>query len=132
MRLALAVCLFTLVTAPALAKDLCLTDGSDHYVFTNVKLPKPGRSAPLIGQTVGAPATPITGTMTRSGDGTKVFVGIVAHGMIVAVDQNGFTAVWTGDPKTLAGSGRFDNTGDLRSDGDINFSAVDCKTIVIP
>ena len=134
MRVGLVVSLLLVgsASAPAFAKDICLTDGGDHYVYNNVKIPKAGHSAPLIGQTVGDVATPISGTITRSGDGTKLSIGILSHGMVVGVGQNSFTAVWIGDPKTLAGSGRFDNTGDLRSDGDITFTAEDCKTVVIP
>ena len=137
MRHGIALAVFALVvvgfSAPVSAKNVCLSAGSSTtFVFSHVKIPGKGKSAPLVGQLVGTPATPVSGTMTMSGDGKSLAVGIFAYGMIVAVDQNSFTATWVADPKTLAGSARFDNTGDMRSDGDLNLEAVDCKTVTIP
>ena len=120
-------------STPVSAKNLCVSAGkSTTFVFSSVKIPGRGKSAPLAGQLVGVPATPVSGTMTMSGDGKTLAVGIFAYGMIVAPEQNSFSATWLADPKTLAGFARFDDTGDLRSDGDLNLEAVDCKTVTIP
>jgi len=114
------------------AKDLCVADGyGATYIFKKAKsLKKPGGASPLHGFYIasgGTPAYAVSGSAVVRGNGS-VHAAIFIHTM---AQSNNFTAEWVSD-LTLAGSGSYDSTGDYNPNGPIVFTAVDCKTVIVP
>lgn len=115
----------------AAAKDICLTDGSSHYVFKKVKTLHPGAAVPLTGYVVfknGFDTYPLTGTAMMKQDGTVV-AGVTA--LELGGPGTSTILLWYGDT-SLAGSGYYDKSPFSGVDGGVDLTSVDCSTIVVP
>jgi hypothetical protein len=119
------------IAAPTLAKDTCLSDGSNTYIFKKVKKLKAGRAVSLQGIFLegGGQAAPFDGSAMMLGDGVTVRVGVFVHSL--ALGTNNFTVEWT-TTTDFTGTADFDNDGNFVSSGTLNLSTVDCKTVTIP
>lgn len=118
----------------AVARDVCLKDQLDNlYIFKGVAPLRPGQVISLVGLysflAIAAPV-PITGGATLNTAGTTANFGIFVHSL--ANSLNNFTAEWTGDKDTFAGSGAYDNGGTYQSSGALALTNVDCKTVTLP
>lgn len=129
MRAAALLAALLLATA-AHAKDVCVhSAGGIDMKFRNVTTFHPGRVVALEGTAVeGTHVGPIDGTAVMTSNGA-VQVGVFVHLMHTSFDN--LTYEWNADA-TLAGSGVVDLTGDFVSDGFRTFTAMDCKTLVVP
>jgi len=122
---------FVVLNGTALAKDICLKDNFDTtYVFRKVAPLRPGGAIPLTGMSLfGTQVAPVDGTAILNAAGTQTRIGLFNHGL--ANGLNNFTVEWSGDA-TFAGKGAFDSSGSFNQDGDITFSVIDCRTVVVP
>src|SRR5262249_41524088 len=68
------------------------------------------------------------GSAAMRPDGS-VIAGIFVHSL--ADSTNNFTLEWTTDT-TLAGTAKFDSTGDHQSDGTLDLRSVDCRSLSLP
>src|SRR6185503_8656034 len=102
------------------------------YVFKRAVALKPRQAVPLVGlyilNGIFTPV-PFSGGETLNAAGTTANFGIFVHSLVFGT--NNITFEWTGDKKTFAGSGFYDNTGTYQSAGAITMTAVDCKTVTI-
>jgi hypothetical protein len=131
----LAVALLLLgVAGAAQAKDVCVQGpGGEQYVFLKVKKLKPGRAVPLQGfYILNGVSGPLTGTAISKSSGQ-----IEALVMASAMSFNSFTgnlAVFdmvVGDD--FSGFGAVDSDGDFQPNlSNYTWSAIDCKTVVLP
>jgi len=110
------------------AKDVCVSDGSNTFIFKKVKTLRPGNAVPLVGiyQALGR-ATTFDGSAVMRADGS-IAAGIFVH--TLADDTGNFTMEWITDP-SLAGVAKFDHNGDHESDGTLDLRVVDCSRIVL-
>ena len=123
--------MLVILNGNVLARDICLKDNfGSTYVFRNVARLRPGGAIPLTGVAlVNSVAKPLDGAAILNAAGTETSAGIFVHGLVKG--PNNFTAEWTGDA-TFAGTGTFDSSGSFNQDGDITFSVIDCRTVVVP
>ena len=118
------------MAAPVMAKDICLqADWGAYYKFKGVKSLKASKAVkmvPLVGATNDGGIVPVEGSATVTPDGNVrygVFVNTVMNG------GNNFSIHITSADETMAGTGGYDNDGDMSQNGTMTFTAVDCKTI---
>jgi len=126
-----ALGMLVILNGNVLARDICLKDNFGFtYVFRNVARLRPGGAIPLTGVAlVNSLAKPLDGAASLNAAGTETRAGIFVHGLVKG--SNNFTAEWTGDV-TFAGTGVFDSDGSFSRGGDITFSTIDCRTVVVP
>lgn len=123
--------LATALAGHAAAKDVCLTDGSSHYVFKKVKALKPGGAVPLTGYIVfknNFDVFPLEGTAMMKSDGT-----VVAAIACLELGGPGYSTIikWNADT-TFAGDGLYDVAPFDSADGGTTFTTVDCHTVTVP
>ena len=130
--LAITSWLIAVGVAPAAAKNLCLSDGANSFVFESPKKLKPGKSIALRGIYVldGVLSSPFDGSAIMRSD-KSVAIGLFVHNVVNG--SNNFTLEWV-TSTTLAGEAGYDADGDFRTtdDGTLSLSVVDCKTVTIP
>ncbi len=120
--------------SPAWAADFCVQDicvqdnFGNFWKFTGVKsLSVAGEATALEG--IFSPTvfkSPVSGSVTRLGDGT-VKIGVFVHVQPI----NNFTETLQGDLNFNA-SGNFENTGDVTSDGPTSWKRVSCDIVPAP
>ena len=123
-------------TAPnaAAAKDLCVKGvGEEVYVFQSVKKLKTGRAVPILGfWRLADEAVPIFGTAMREASGV-IEVAVVVPGLSALQSFAGNISIVNMEVDALfTGGGAYDANGDFLSDSSYAWTAIDCKTVVLP
>jgi hypothetical protein len=132
--LALVLSILVLAAAPAVAKDVCVTETSfaNLLVFKKVKkLKKPGTAIPLQGFYVtGGETCAVSGAATVISDGS-VWFGATAHCLLTpGVSKNVYFGAH-GDADFLAAT-HVDSDGDGALDYSDGWTPIDCKTVILP
>jgi hypothetical protein len=134
-RLTCALGLMLVLAAPAFAKDVCFVDNANfpnQYAFHGMKIPLKGRSTPIAGVFIafGGKPSPIQGSLYRNKADGKFLIGIVVHSSLQTT--NDFSATWTGDAFTLAGTAKIDTDGNNTGDGSLVLTPTSCREIELP
>jgi len=134
LALASALALLFLHAAPAVAKDVCVTETSfpNLLVFKNVKkLKKPGTAIPLQGFYVnGGEACALSGAATVVSDGSVRF-GATAHCLLAPGITSNVYFGGSGSADFAAGT-HVDDDGDGSEDYSDGWTPIDCKTVILP
>lgn len=119
------------MTTPVMAKDICVqANWGAQFLFKNVKSLNPGKKGkmvPLVGTFFyGGMIVPLSGSAIVLTDGTVKY-GVFAHSIMnggnsIYIDINNADA-------TMAGSGVYDNDGNLESNADMTMSSVECSAL---
>lgn len=115
------------LSAPVMAKDICLqADWGSYFKFKNVKSLKPNKITPLVGAYLeGGQTVPVSGSAIVRADGT-VRYGVHVYSIMYS---NSFTLHISAADATMAGTGGWDNDGNMTQNGAATMTAVDCKTL---
>lgn len=127
----LAVAALLPLSAPVMAKDICLSSPGLGYIkLKAVKSLKPAKTTkvvPLIGVVnFGGLNGALVGSAVVLADGS---VNYGWSGYTMGASTNNIDVVVSGANNLLEGSGYYDNNGNMTADGSVVFSAVDCKTL---
>jgi hypothetical protein len=128
-----AVALALLSPSAALAKKICVLDGSaspSYWIFPKVKKLKPGQPVSLEGIYLRS-SSPVSGTAYMDFTGA-VRIGVLVHSMAPFDPAgNNFSLNILGD-KDFTGTGYYDVDGDYVADAAATWTAVDCAEALNP
>ena len=128
----LAVAALLPLSAPVMAKDICVDTVYGKFYLKGVPAIKPKAIIGLKGILIQSGNDfPVYGTLSAGADGAIRYV------ITIAAPQDGwnFTVDISATDKTLAGTGKgvqFTNAGAFTSSGPFDVTSLNCKTVVRP
>lgn len=131
--LALLLFALTLLGGRVWAKDICVQDNyGSNWKFDKVKIPKPGKSTPIVGMYIDGGALPASGSASASSAG-KVRVQLFVGGINpVTGSKSNLSVSMSLTDSLFNATGQVDSDGDYTSDGQVIWGNVDCSTVTIP